>query len=188
MYLNNAGNVFAVCTVVSTPEYKEEVGEKRLELTKAYAKCTEMTPDGKQNVGVNLMFFSALALPAMKIAPGMKLLVAGCQETEERYVYGRNRLEHTLYVEWWSARVIDPLGLEAELRTRREIDSKVNDLRLLFAQFLTECKPTIGNWVKAWVMEIIEQIKATKTKKKEGNASDKNGNRESKTGPEDGNA
>lgn len=160
MYMNNHGNVLALCIISSKPQYREEVGERKTELTKVYAKANEATPDGMQTVNLNLLFYGGLAIPAMKISPGMTLLVAGRVQSQERFERGKNVLERSLYVVWWDARDIDPLGVLEELKVRRETKTREQELKLAFWDFLN--LPQIKELLFKWFMEFVEDYKAKK--------------------------
>ena len=148
MYLNFTGNVHAVCSAVTKPEYREEAGERRVEMTKVVAKCKEMTPDGMQTVSLQLLFFEALAIPAMKIDVGSVLVIDGRETSKEFFSYGKHRLERTLVVEDWHFRDIDPGGILEELKERKGISQREHELRKLFAELLTQARPAIIAWVR----------------------------------------
>ena len=166
MYLNVTGNVAATCTITSKPAYMEECGVKRQEATYCYAKCRECSPEGTLTVTVKLLFFENMAIPAMKIAPGQTLFVLGRERAQEKTNWGKIRLEHTLIVDYWDFREIDPAGMLEELKQRREIDTRQKEFRTMFAEFLTEAKPSIIKWV----MDAAREMRKENTKK-EGNSS-----------------
>lgn len=147
MYLNVQGNVTAICVITKSPTYKEEAGESKVEMTKACAKCQEMTREGMQVVPLDLIFFKDLALPAMKIKFADVIQVWGRESSRENARRGKNFLDRTLIVEAWRPRVTDPMGMAKELEVRMEINARDNELRHLFAQYMTECKPLIREWV-----------------------------------------
>ncbi len=147
MYININGNVIASCLAFTNPVYQEEAGEHRVEMTKAFAKCKESTPDGMQTVNLNLLFFNNLALPAMKIAAGTNLIIFGRESTKERLSYGKHSLERNVFVDSWFPRVIDPLNMLEELKVKRTLEAQKEEQKLMFAAMLTQCKPTIIQWV-----------------------------------------
>ena len=151
-YINYQGNIFADCAIVNKPKYREEVGEYKKELTKVFAKCREQTPEGVQTVNLDLCFFSALAIPAMKLTPGMCIIVLGRESTKELYTRGKNTLERTVIVDWWTAREIDPVGMLEELKARRMISSKEKELQQMVAEWLEKCLPII-------IANVAEEIK-----------------------------
>ena len=147
MYLNFTGNVLAVCVAAKKPEYTEEAGARRVEVTRLPAKCKELTPDGLQTVSLDLLFFEGLAIPAMKIDMGQVLVVMGRESSKEYFKYKKYSLERTLVVEAWWFRELDPGGMLEGLKMRREMNARQDEFRELFAQFLTEAKPSILKWV-----------------------------------------
>ena len=160
MYINVHGNVFCDCIIATTPIYKEHFGEYQREMTRCIGKCKEQTPEGLQSVNLNLLFFSAFAVPAMKISPGMCIVVAGREASEERFFGGKNVLDRTLVVDWWQARDIDPLGHLEELKVRRENTIREEENRKQFARWLTQCKGVIIGWVADWMKEMKNNKKA----------------------------
>lgn len=169
MYLNMNGNVATVCVAVTKPEYREEVGEKRLELTKVFAKCREATPDGEQIVNVDLLFYSGMAIPAMRISPGMTLFVVGRESPKEFMQRGKMVLERSLYVTCWMARDIDPLGMLEELKARKATKTREQELKLAFWEFLNlpQIKELLFQWFKEFVEDYKKLGKADKSEKKE---------------------
>ena len=129
------------------PEYTEEAGVKRVEMTKLPAKCKELTPDGLQTVSLDLLFFKEMAIPAYKIAMGQILVVVGRESSKEYFKYKKYSLERTLLVEAWWPRELDPLGMVETLKARREMNARQTELRELFAEFLTQAKPAILSWM-----------------------------------------
>lgn len=169
MYLNMNGNVAAVCVVASKPEYREEVGERKMEMTKVYAKCKESTPDGPQVVNLDLLFYGGLAIPAMKISSGMTLIVFGRESPKERFTKGKYTLERSLFVTGWSARDIDPLGNLEELKVRREIKTRDRELKETFWEWLN--LPQIKSLLNQWFLEFLEGYK--ESMKRNANNSEK---------------
>ena len=154
-YINFFGNCFFDCVVVASPTYKEAVGEYGAEMTKCIAKCKEATPEGLQTINVNLLFFGAFAIPAMKIPSGMCLVALGREVVKERYAKGRDILERTIYVDWWFPRDIDPLGHLEELKVRVEQKTREREFKEAFWAWLnTEpVKALILNWFITWLRE-----------------------------------
>lgn len=150
MYINYFGNIFCDCVIVGSPHYQEEAGEYRRELTRAFAKSKEQTPNGVQTVNLNLFFFSAFAIPAMKLASGMCIVVAGREKTNELKSNGRAILERTVYVDWYTAREADPLGMLEELKARREISVREREFKETFWEYLNlpACKSLVMGWLK----------------------------------------
>ena len=163
MYLNAMGNVHTVCKVIGKPKYAEEVGAKRVEMTKVPAKATEMTPDGKQYVSLILLFYGELAIPAMKIDIGDNLIIDGREEVRTAFQRGRNMLERNLLVEAWDQQDNDPCGIKQELKVRHEISVRKIEYRDLMAEFLTNWKQTIIKWV----MDYIAALREKNTEKKD---------------------
>lgn len=147
MYVNQNGNVVCICSAVGMPEYREEAGAKHTEITLLQARCREESADGTQTVALTLLFFGNMAIPAMKITSGQVLVVMGRERSNSMYVWGKHRLDRTLFVDWWDFRCIDPGGMLTELSTRREIAVKDREYRQILAEYLTEIKPTIIKWV-----------------------------------------
>ena len=156
MYINQGGNVFCVCTAVTKPTYKEESGEKRVELAYLNAKCREASPEGTQTVSLDLLFYGTAAIPAMKIAPGHTLVIAGRESSKEAFAWGKHKLNRTVIVDWWGFREIDPGGILDELKARREIFTREREFREMFAEFLTEAKPSIIKWIMDYSKEMRE--------------------------------
>lgn len=154
MYQNIQGNVHTVCKVIGKPKYAEEVGAKRVEMTKVPAKATEMTPDGKQYVSLILLFYGELAIPAMKIDIGDNLIIDGREEVRTAFQRGRNLLERSLLVEAWDQQDNDPCGIKQELKVRHEISVRKIEYRDLMAEFLTSWKQTIIKWVADYYNEL----------------------------------
>lgn len=159
MYISFHGNSFADCVIVTSPKYQEEVGEYRTELTTADAKCKEQTPDGVQSVNFRLCFFGAFAIPAMRLKAGMCIVLAGREVVQERFSHGKNVLDRQIYVDWWQARDIDPLGHLEELKVRRENTIREEENRKQFAHWLTQCKEVIIGWVAEWMKEMKDNKK-----------------------------
>ena len=155
MYINYFGNVMCDCVVLSNPQFKESVGEYKTDLTVCTAKSKEYTPEGLQSVNLRLCFFGAFAVPAMKASRGMCLMVAGRESVQEVYAKGRDVLERTIYVDWWSARDIDPLGSLEELKVRVEKKTREQEFKESFWNWLnTEpVKTLIINWFISWLRE-----------------------------------
>lgn len=150
MYVNYYGNVIADCVIVTSPKYKEEVGEHRRELTTVFAKSKEATPEGLQTVNLNLLFFSAFAIPAMKLSPTMCIVIGGREAVQEAYQKGKTVLERTLYIDWWMPRDIDPVGHLEELKVRREIQTRETEFKNIFWDWLQQCKALILKWFNEW--------------------------------------
>lgn len=147
MYINIQGNVFAVCRTVAKAQYYEESGQNRKELTRISVIAKEKTAYNVQDVPLELLFYEDMAIPAMKIGAGQYLEVTGHEMSREKRIYGRNKLRRTLIVTSWRFREIDPGAMQEALKTRREIAAREKEFRQLFAEYLTECKPYIVNWV-----------------------------------------
>lgn len=158
MYLNVTGNTFAVCQIVSKPQFVEEYGEYKKDLTKVSARCKETSAEGTQTVNLSLYFWDGLAIPAMKISVGMSIWVAGREKTMSYTKNGKNVLERSLFVEGWGARETDPLGMLVELQARREAKVNEETLRLTFLELLTQAKPAILQWIADWIKEHISLI------------------------------
>ena len=154
MYLNVMGNVHAVCRAIGKPKYTEEVGEKRVELTKVSARAVEMTPDGKQSLVLNLLFFGQMAIPAMKIDINDTLVIDGREEVRTAFQRGKNLLERSVLVEAWQPQDNDPCGMAQELKARREVAVRRFEYRDLMAEFLTSWKLTIIKWVVDYFNEL----------------------------------
>ena len=154
MYLNVMGNVHAVCRAIGKPKYTEEVGEKRVELTKVTARAVEMTPDGKQSLTLILLFFGQMAIPAMKIDINDTLVIDGREEVRSTFQRGKNLLERSVLVEAWQPQDNDPCGMAQELKVRREVAVRRFEYRDLMAEFLTNWKPTIIKWVVNYFNEL----------------------------------
>lgn len=154
MYLNFQGNVHTVCRVIGKPKYTEETGEKRVELTKVSARAVEMTPDGKQSLVLNLLFFGQMAIPAMKIDINDTLVIDGREEVRSTFQRGKNLLERSVLVEAWQPQDNDPCGMAQELKARREVAVRRFEYRDLMAEFLTSWKPTIIKWVVGYFNEL----------------------------------
>lgn len=168
MYASFYGNTVCDCIVVSSPKYLESVGEYKSELTKCVAKTKEQTPEGLQSVNLNLLFFNAFAIPAMKISSGMCLVVIGREQSTERMEKGRKVLERSLYVDWWTARDIDPLGHLEELKVRRELTTREIEFKNIFWEWLNmdAVKELIIGWFVEWLREQQKQ-KLEQTEKPE---------------------
>lgn len=167
MYLNVMGNVHAVCRAIGKPKYTEEVGEKRVELTKVSAKAVEMTPDGKQSLVLTLLFFGQMAIPAMKIDINDTLVIDGREEVRTAFQRGKNLLERSVLVEAWQPQDNDPCGMAQELKARREVAVRRFEYRDLMAEFLTSWKQTIIKWVVEYYNEL--RGKTNSEKKKDDN-------------------
>ena len=159
MYLNGNGNVLAQCIVIGKAEFKESVGEHHVDLTKIPAMAKESTPDGTQTVNLQLCFFAASAIPAMKIPVGMNIIVAGRESSKELFQNKRYTLERTISVDWWQPRDTDPLHYLEELKVRRQMNTMDDELRILFAKLITEVKGTIIEWVTDWMKNNIETVR-----------------------------
>ena len=159
MYISFYGNAIFDCIVVSSPKYMDSVGEYKSELTKCMAKTKEQTPEGMQSVNVNLLFFNAFAIPAMKISSGMCLVVIGREQSNERMEKGRKVLERSVYVDWWAARDIDPLGHLEELKVRREMTTREIEFKNIFWEWLNteSVKELIIGWFVEWLRKQREQ-------------------------------
>ena len=159
MYINAAGNVLAQCIVIGKAEFKESVGEHHVDLTKIPAMAKESTPDGTQTVNLQLCFYAASAIPAMKIPVGMNIIVAGRESSKELFQNKRYTLERTISVDWWQPRDTDPLHYLEELKVRRQMNTMDDELRILFAKLITEVKGTIIEWVTDWMKNNIEIVR-----------------------------
>lgn len=159
MYINYFGNVFADCIAIASPEFREQAGEYKRDMTRVHARCKEATPEGMQSVNLTLCFFQAMAIPAMKISTGMCIVVAGREVTKEKDIRGKAVLDRTIYVDWWAARDIDPLGHLEELKVRMEQKSREDEMRIWFAKAMTQCKETIIGWVTEWFQNNLETVK-----------------------------
>ena len=159
MYISFYGNTIMDCIAISSPKYMESVGEYKSELTKCNAKCKELTPEGLQSVNVTLLFFNAFAIPAMRITSGMCLVIIGREQTSERMTNGRNVLERSVYVDWWAARDIDPLGHLEELKVRRELTTREIEFKNIFWEWLNmdAVKELIIGWFVEWLRQQREQ-------------------------------
>lgn len=166
MYINYFGNVFCDCVILGKPKYQEEAGEYRQEMTKATAKCKEQTPDGVQQVNLNLLFFGAFAIPAMKITSGLCIVVAGREKTNNLKQKGHYILERTIFVDWWTPREADPVGMLSELKARREITVREKEFKEIFWEWLNlpTCRELVMGWLQDWLKE---NAVAVKLKKKE---------------------
>lgn len=168
-YINYHGNVFCDCIVVSKPKYHEKYGVYESEMTEISARSKENTPEGIQSVNLNLQFYGQFAIPAMKIPMAMCLVVFGREATKQRLTGGRNILERTLVVDWWTAREKDPLGMLEELRERRTIATREKELKEIFASWLNDCMPVITQTVIDKIRERAAASKQAATvDKKEG--------------------
>ena len=159
MYINAAGNILAQCIVIGKAEFKENVGEHHVDLTRIPAKAKEATPDGTQTVNLQLCFYAASAIPAMKIPVGMNIIVAGRESSKEVFQNKRYVLERSVSVDWWVPRDTDPLHYLEELKVRRQMNTMDEELKILFAKLLTQAKSTIIEWVTDWMKNNIEAVK-----------------------------
>ena len=166
MLISVEGNMFCLCMITGSPQYAEEFGAYKSELTRVYAKAKQTTPDGVQTVNLTLYFWDSMAIPAMKLKPGSQIVVTGRTMSQNRIVREKMTLETMVAVEWWTPRETDPMGMLDELKARREIGERRNELKILFAQYLTECKGAILGWVADWFKEKME---AARLKKEGGN-------------------
>lgn len=169
MWISVEGNSFGQCVIASNPKYQEEVGEHKSELTTCNAKAKQSTPDGVQTVSLTLFFWSGMAIPAMKLKAGTNIMVAGRSTSREFSIRQVHALETKVYVDWWEPRNPDPLGIVEELKVRHEFKVREDEMKILFAQFLTQSKGAILTWMKDWFKE---NIAAVKLKKKEENGND----------------
>ena len=159
MYINAAGNILAQCIVIGKSEFKENVGEHHVDLTRIPAKAKEATPDGTQTVNLQLCFYAASAIPAMKIPVGMNIIVAGRESSKEVFQNKRYVLERSVSVDWWVPRDTDPLHYLEELKVHREMNTMDAELKILFAKLLTQAKSTIIEWVTDWMKNNIETVR-----------------------------
>lgn len=146
-YINYQGNIFADCVITGNPTYKEEAGEYKREITKAFAKCKEVTPEGIQTVNLDLYFASAFAIPAYKLKSGMSIVILGRERSKEEYTHGRAVLSRIVFVDWWFPRWVDPLGMLEELQARRAIAAQEKELKQAVAEWLEKCMPLITDSV-----------------------------------------
>ena len=146
-YINYQGNIFADCIISGALSYKEEAGEYKREMTRAFAQCKEATPDGMQTVNLDLRFFSGFAIPAYKLQRGMCIVVLGRELAKEKYTHGRNVLSRIVTVDWWWPRDVDPLGMLEELQARRAIAAQEKELKQAVAEWLEKCMPLITDSV-----------------------------------------
>lgn len=158
-YINYQGNIFADCIITGALAYKEEAGEYKREMTRAFAQCKEATPDGMQTVNLDLRFFSGFAIPAYKLQRGMCVVVLGRELAKEKYTHGRNVLNRIVTVDWWWPRDVDPLGMLEELKARRAIAAQENELEHAVAALLEKCMPII---IKKVIEELDSRAKANK--------------------------
>ena len=179
MYVNANGNVVCVCTITSMPVYLEESGEKKVELTRMAAKCIESSPEGTQTVFMSVLFYTVLAIPAKALKPGDVIVVLGREMSKEKVQWGRHKLDRTVIVDFWIPRWIDPLGLIMNLQIRRDVALKAREYKEMIAEYLTECKPAIVQWVAEyfksmkdtiiqWVIDAFKAMKANNSNKKDG--------------------
>ena len=161
MYINYFGNVFCDCVVVGKPKYQEEAGEYRKEMTRVSAKCKEQTPNGVQQVNLNLYFFDSFAIPAMKISSGMCIVAAGRERTNSTKSKGHYYLDRTVFVDWWTPRESDPIGMLTELKARREITVREKEFKEIFWEWLNlpACRELVMGWLAAWFKENVEAVK-----------------------------
>lgn len=147
------GNLFGLCVITGTPQYREEYGAYKSELAMVYAKAKQNTPDGVQTVNLTLYFWNEMAIPSMKLIAGTQILIAGRTMSKNKIVRDKMTLETMVSVEWWALRETDPMGMLEELKVRREITVKNKELRMVFAKMMTECKDVIKGWVMEWIGE-----------------------------------
>lgn len=155
MYINVEGNVICTCFTVSKPEYFEEYGEKRSELTRIGAKARQSSPDGTMTVNVELLFYTNRAIPAAKLNYGDSIIVLGRESSREVMKNHRMVITRTVLVDWWFPQIVDPLNYLQELSVRREMDIRNREFRENFWDFLNAegCKELIHRWVQAWIEE-----------------------------------
>lgn len=155
MYINVEGNVICTCFTVSKPEYFEEYGEKRSELTRIGAKAKQSSPDGTMTVNVELLFYANRAIPAAKLNYGESVIVLGRESSREVMKNHRMVITRTVLVDWWFPQIVDPLNYLQELSVRREMDIRNREFRENFWDFLNAegCKELIHRWVQAWIEE-----------------------------------
>lgn len=121
MLINRDNNVIGVFRILSDPRMLEGVAMKdtKHDVTEVSGVAYQQGMDGGQNAYYSLKFLDGLALPAMGIKKGMVLLVAGRTSSKEYFSKkkGKFGLEHSLYVEYYAPRLIDPLNVS---RTHQE--------------------------------------------------------------------
>ncbi len=178
MYLNVHGNAVCVCTITGTPQYLEESGEHREELTRADAKCLESSPEGTQTVFMSVLFYKTMAIPAKALKPGDVIVVLGREMSKETVQRGRHRLSRTLIADFWFPRWIDPLGLVMNLQIRRDVALKAREYKELMAEHLTEARPAIVRMVLDAIMPTIVQTALDALKAEENDSTQKDGDQE----------
>lgn len=155
MYVNQTGNVVADCVITGVPQYNEEYGVYKRELTKVVASCKENSPEGTQTVNLVLYFFSGFAIPAMKLNKGMTIVLMGREISHEAMYRGKYVLERKVVVDWWTPREIDPMGMLEELKARREIKTREQEMKETFWSWLNlaPCKELILGWIAEWAAQ-----------------------------------
>ena len=147
MYLNVNGNVALVCTLTSQPMYLEVTGAYKQELTRIAAKCMENSPEGTQTIFMTVLFYTNLAIPAKALKAGDVIVVFGREMSKEKFQWGKHKLERTVIADFWIPRWIDPLGMITSLQVHRDAAIKEREYKTILAEYLTECKPAIIQWV-----------------------------------------
>ena len=147
MYANVCGNVVCVCTLTSMPVYREEAGEKRLELTSVAAKAIEASPEGTQTVFITVLFYTVMAIPAKALKAGDVIVVFGREASKEKFLRGRYKLNRTVIADFWMPRWIDPFGTIMNLQIRRDVALKEREYKELMAEHLTAARPAIVRMV-----------------------------------------
>ena len=155
MYINVEGNVICTCYTVSKPDYIEEAGEKRVEMTRISAKAKQSSPDGTMTVNIELLFFENKAIPAAKLNYGDRIIVLGRESSREIMKNHRFVIARTVMVDWWFPQIVDPMNYLQELSVRREMDIRSREYRENFWDFLNaeSCKELVHRWVQEWIEE-----------------------------------
>ena len=165
MYLSVHGNTICVCTLTTQPMYLEETGEYKQELTRIGAKALELSPEGTQTIFMTVLFYKNMAIPAKALKAGDVIVVFGREMSKEKFQWGKHKLERTVIADFWIPRWIDPLGMITNLQVHRDATIKEREYKTILAEYLTECKPAIIQWV----VDYFKSMKAANnSKQKDG--------------------